>query len=201
MLTRILALASLLLVLAVPAALAADGAPPQSPRGNPAAAGAHGGGGRLQQRLADLRVRLQHAGGAFAKRCVSGKADTAKCTAAAKKLLAALQRIDGRIDTLIGRIQQRCSQGATPTAQPGQAAPPCSRVQQVVQLLQNVQAKLRQFEQKLQDWLANPTAASPDGTAANGSSSTTTSDSSLEGLDQLAADLAAARDAATQSGL
>jgi hypothetical protein len=195
MLTRILVLSSLLLVLSAPAALAADGAP-QPPRSDtPAAGGRHaaGDGAKLQQRLANLRTKLERAGAAFEKRCVSGKADTAKCTAAAKKLLTVVQRADGRIDTVIGKIKDRCDSGATERAVPKA----CARAQQIVQLLQDVQAKLRQFEQKLQEWLAHPPAGAPtDGGTANGST-----DSSIESVDQLAADLAAVRDAAAESGL
>jgi len=207
MLVRILALASLSLALAAPAALGAPQPPAQGTATAPAAAGARAGGdaGKLAQRLADLRRRLELAGDAFAKHCTSGNADTARCTAAAKRLLDALQRVDARIDTVIGRIQQRCSAGATTTPssdQPGATQAPCSHADQVVQVLQNVQAKIREFEQKLQDWLGNQ--SSPGATGSNHGSSTTTSssaDSSLEGLDQLAGDLAAARDAAAQSGL
>jgi|SRR5579884_588931 len=210
MLVRILALASLSLALAAPAALAADGAPPPPGQGTtaaPAAAGVHAGGdaGKLAQRLADLRRRLELAGGAFAKHCASGTADTGRCTAAAKRLLAALQRVDARIDTVIGRIRQRCSTAATttpPSDQPGATRAPCAHADQVVQVLQNVQAKIRDFEQKLQDWLGSQPSPGANG-SNDGSSTTTTSsaDSSLEGLDQLAGDLAAARDAAAQSGL
>lgn len=210
MLSRILALAVLALALAAPAALAANGAPTQPGQQSPAAAGARQGNGpgQLEQRLAEMRQRLERAGAMFARYCESGRADTTKCTAAAQKLLAALQKIDSRIDGVIAKINDRCSGG--PTQQPGgsQAVPrACAHAQQLVKLLQDVQAKIRQFEQKLQAWLANPPARSTGGSQPGGSTGGSagagggSGTDSLPGLDQLAADLATARAAAAQSGL
>jgi hypothetical protein len=205
MLTRILVLASLVFVLVVPTALAASGAPQPPAQGNgtsPAAARLGGRGGKLEQRLADLRQKLDHAGATFEKRCVSGKADADKCAAAAKKLLAALERVDGRLDSAISTIEQRCAAGSSQQTgtTPAQAPSACAHAQQVIQLLQAVQSKIREFEQKLQDWPRDQPTSDANGSGAATTSAASTSPD-LESLDQLSGDLAAARNAAAQSGL
>jgi hypothetical protein len=201
MLTRILVIAALALAVAAPAALAGGGAPPPNASA-PQGARAHAaGGGQIQQRLTQLRQKLVAAETAFRRHCVQSPANVDRCTAAAKRMLAALQKIDSRIDALVTRIEQRCGSSA------GAAAPPpaCSRADQVVQVLHDAQSRIQQLEQELQGWLANPPAAAPSGktgsnSGASGDSSSAGGDG-LESLDQLSSDLAAARDAAAQSGL
>ena len=198
MVKRIFSLAVLALVLAVPAALAGTGQPQAGPRA-----------ANVQQRLEQMRHRLQNAAAVFAKHCAgvgsteparsagaglagagagTGRSDTARCTTAAKRMLDRLQKIDRRIGTLVGKIEQRCGGGTTAQAVPKA----CARVVQVEQPLQDVQARVQQFEQKLQSWLGGQATAT-----GSSSSAPPADDSGLESLDQLSADLAAVQ---SQSG-
>jgi TolA-binding protein len=165
---RTVILALLLLALAAPAALAANG-----PTAGGAAARA---GGQPGQRLQALRVRLRHAA-VVARRCASGKADQSRCKTAAQRLLDGLRQLDGRIDDRVAKLQERC--GST-TEQP--APPACQHVDQIVSRLHQLQSRLRELEQKLQAWL--------DG---GGTSSTNDTSSTLTTIDQVTQDLAAAQ--------
>lgn len=201
MIKRMLVLAVVVFAVAVPVALADDGAPPTAGdptaarpvAGGQPAAGARGHGSpapQLQQRLQQLRRHVVAASIAFHRHCVVHVEDVARCTDAAKKGLARLQQVDANVGKLIDRIHERCDGGDTSQAEPRA----CARADQIVQVLQGVQTRIGQLEQKLQDWLANPRA----GGSSNGSSS---SADGLEPLDQLGAHLAAARAAAQQSGI
>lgn len=193
MLKRILILATLALAVWVPAALADTGVPGAGQSGQSVAAAARGQNrgqsrGQLRARLKQLRVKIIRATVVFRQRCESGKADPAKCTTAAQRLIAGLKKLDARIGTIVGKIQDRCDVTSGGTAPQG-----CRRAAQLIKLLENVQARLQALEQKLQDWLDNPPsgAGSSPGPGADG----------LAPLNKLATALAGARSAANASGL
>ena len=181
MIKRTLLLTLLALVLAVPAALADSGNPPVSGTtttattpSDPAQPAAKGGrGDRIADRVQRIRERIRHVTGVFVKHC--GKdadpANADKCKAAAQRMLARLQKVDQRIQAKIQAIQAKCSDATTvPKA--------CKYADQVVQHLQAFDGKVQQLEQKVQAWLS-------------GSGASSSSDGSgLEGLGQLASDLA-----------
>lgn len=174
MFKRTVTLVALLLAIVAPAALADSGNPP-------AAAPTRAD---FQQRIDKLHDRIQKVTARFAERCENGKADPAKCKAAAGKMLTRLQTISGKIDDRVAKINQRCSGGTS--TQPAPKA--CSHADEVVEKLRNVQSEVKELARRLQAALDNAPAAAPSGTS--------TDDSGLESLDQLAADLAAAQAAA-----
>ena len=88
-------------------------------------------------------------------------------------MLDRLQKVDQRIQAKIQAIQAKCADASN-------APEACKYADQVVQHLQTFDSKVQQLEQKVQAWLSG-----------SGSSSTSGSDGSgLEGLGQLASDLA-----------
>ncbi len=177
MLKRTLALAVLVAAVVVPAALAADGAPQKPSHPNAAKRHSQSAGERgaaVEQKLAHIRQKIAKAVAGFNKHCASHHANAERCTAAAKKLLAGLQKIDGRIDGLVAKIHEHCD-----------ANDSCKRADQLVKKLTDVQAELQRAEEKLQAWL--------DGTKATDASSDGTS---LESLDELSGELAALRSSA-----
>jgi hypothetical protein len=174
MFKRTLLLTLLALVLAVPAALADSGNPPVSGSSTTAATPAQPAPkAGPAKRLERIRERIRHVTGVFVKHC--GKdadpANADKCKAAAQRILARLQKLDQKLQERIQTIQSKCSDATN-------APKRCKYADQVVQHLQAFDAKVQQLEQKVQAWLS-------------GSTSSSSSDgSSLEGLGQLASDLA-----------
>jgi transposase len=168
MIKRTLFLAILALAIAVPVAAADSGNPPVSSAAAPAAKS--GRADRTADRMQQLRERIRHVTGVFVKRCGKNAhpANADKCKAAAQKLLAKLQSLDAKIQAKIQAIQAKCADAST-------APKACAHADQLVQRLQDLDSKIQQLEQKVQAWLSG---------GASGDSS------SLEGLGQLADDLA-----------
>jgi uncharacterized coiled-coil DUF342 family protein len=188
MLKRTFALAVLMLVVLVPAALAANGAP-----SNPSQPKSSGGAASFEQRLADIRQKIDKTVSEFNKRCASQHADAEKCTAAAKKLLAGLQKVDERIGGLVSKINARCDGASTDATTNAKGHDACAKADELVKKLTDVQSQIQHVEEKLQAWI--------DGNASGESSSSSDSsgdDSDLDSLDQLRAELAAVRQAAHQ---
>jgi hypothetical protein len=189
MFKRMIFITALVLVLAVPAAIADNGQPQSGGAATSSTARPNRDRGRdVLQRLERMRDRLQKVGSAFEQHCTNGK-DAARCTAAAKKMLERLQKIDTRLGTVIGKIGDRCSGGATSQALPKA----CERAKQVAEKLQDLQVHVQQLEQKLQSWLGGHASSGGSTNGASGGPATgaASSDTGLESLDQLSADLAA----------
>jgi predicted phage gp36 major capsid-like protein len=176
MFKRIVTLVGLLLALSAPAALANSGTPQ-------AAAPSRGD---LQQRIDRLHDRIRKATALFRDRCESGKADPAKCKAAAEKLVDGLQKISGRIDDRVAKIKRRCDSSTSAQSIPKA----CSRAADVVEKLSTVQSEVQELARRLHAYLDNPPATTPASSSSSGDVA------GLESLDQLAADLAAAQAAA-----
>src|SRR5438445_685288 len=177
MIKRTVTLVGLLLALSAPAALADSGTPAPSTAA-PARVDA-------RHDLDRLRDRIQKVTETFVRRCVNGKADAAKCKAAAEKGVDRLQKISGRIDDRIAKIKARCAGGTS--TQPVPKA--CSHADEVVEKLRTLQNLVQTLAQKLQNYLSSGPATTSGGSTSSGGGDTT----GLESLDQLAADLAAAQ--------
>lgn len=175
MLKRTLFLALLALAIAVPVASADTTTPPVTPA--PAATSAPTRP-QLGERIERLRQHIRRATGVFVKHCGkdASNADADKCKAAAQRMLARLQKLDGNIQAKIQTIQTKCSDATS-------APKACAHADQVIAVLQKLDTKVQALAQRVQAWLD----AQGSGSASTGSSS---SDGSLEGLDQLATDLA-----------
>jgi hypothetical protein len=146
MLKRIVPLVLVLFAVAVPAALADDAAPP-------AAAGAPGTAAKQEQRGQRIQQRIER----FAARCgQGGKADPATCTQVATRVLARLQKLDGRIGARVAKITERCSAA--------DAATKCKNADVRVQRLEALQAKVKTLTARVQAFLAG--GASSSGAAA-----------------------------------
>jgi hypothetical protein len=175
MIKRTVTLVSLLLALSAPAALADSGTPAPSTAAPTAR-------GDVRQNLDRLHDRLQKVTATFVRRCIDGKADEAKCKAAAQKGVDRLQKLSGRIDDRVASIKSHCSGNPVPKA--------CIRADDVVEKLRKLQDVVQTLAQKLQSYLNGAPSTS------TGTTSTADDSTGLESLDQLAADLAAAQAAA-----
>jgi hypothetical protein len=182
MIKRTLLLPSLALAIGVPFAAADSGTPPVPVSGttttatSPAQPAARSGrADRITDRMQHLRDRIRRVTGIFVKRCGkdSDPANADKCKAAAQKMLTKLQGLDAKIQARIQAIQTKCAAADAPKA--------CSHADQLVQRLQQFDSKVQELVQKVQAWLNGGGASS---TPSSGDSS------GLEGLGQLASDLA-----------
>jgi polyhydroxyalkanoate synthesis regulator phasin len=140
MIRRTLALTLLCLGLAAPAALADTGAPATVP----AAAAALPGKAPIRQ-LRLLRLHVRRVATVIAHRCKTGGAEADRCKAAAQKLAERLQKLDGRIDDGVAKLQQRCSSTTDQTT-----PKVCTHLDQVVARLHALQDRIHALEQKLQ---------------------------------------------------
>ena len=177
MFKRTVTLVGLLLALTAPAALADSGTPA------PSTAAPTTARGDVRHDLDRLHDRIQKVTAAFVKRCTNGKADAAKCKAAAEKAVDRLQKISGRIDDRIAKIKARCSGGTSTQPVPKR----CAHADEVVTKLHVVQDAVQDLARRLQSYLNSAPATTSGGTGDS---------TGLESLDGLAADLAAAQAAA-----
>ena len=146
MLKRIVPLVLVLFAVAVPTALADDGAQPA-----PAQPKQH-------HSLKDVRQHIARA----ARACKSGKVDADKCKAGAQRLLTRLQKLDAAIDTRIAKIKERCSAADAPEQ--------CKNADKRIERLQAFQARVRKLAAKVQAWLDGKTtdpSTTPDSLASD----------------------------------
>lgn len=146
MLKRIVPLVLVVFAVAVPSALADDGAQPA-----PAQPKQH-------HTLKDVRQHIARA----ARACRSGKVDAETCKARAQRLLARLQKLDSAIDARIAKIKERCSAADAPER--------CQNADRRIERLQAFQQRVQKLAAKVQAWLDGKTtdpSTTPDNLASD----------------------------------
>jgi hypothetical protein len=181
MMKRLIPFALIALALAAVPAAFADGSNPPAP-----AAPTTQRAGSPAQRFQILRLRLDLAGLRLAKHCRGNASSVPQaCLDFAQKVEQRLQKLDANLQARVAKVQQTCSASPSSSSSTTAAPPakdPCANADKRVARLQQIDARVKTLEQKVQSWL-NGTGAS------SGSSSTGASDSTLDqaaaGLGQL----------------
>jgi hypothetical protein len=155
---RFAPLALIVLALAVvPAAFADDGTPaPTSPTTAQQTAGRSG----APMRVEILRLRLQLVQLRFRRHCgQNGNASHDKCAAAA-------QKVEDRLTSLDGNVQQKLTELKACTT--GSTDPKCKNADKKIAVLTRVDTHLQKVIQVVQDWLDGKTPVASDPASSDG---------------------------------
>jgi hypothetical protein len=138
---------------AVPAALADDGSTPTRPAATETttAPAAEQSTDRQGRPAAHLRQRVHM----FVRHCVARTgAAPERCLAHAKKILERLGMLDDRLQTRIGKIEERCGDSSTDER--------CKSADRRVDRLTRIDTRVQKLRDKVQGWLDGKSASSGD---------------------------------------